>query len=139
MNPDGSRQINLTHHPSQDYMPAFSPTGTQILFVSSRDGEADLYLMDADGTDVRRVFDEATHRSAPTWSPDGKWIAYQKGRWHDNRELHIASIDDRVEQRITWVGWCVKLICRLPSGFIKWISRLPSRLDENTILGTPGA
>ncbi len=107
MNPDGSRQINLTHHPSQDYMPAFSPTGTQILFVSSRDGEADLYLMDADGTDVRRVFDEATHRSAPTWSPDGKWIAYQKGRWHDNRELHIASIDDRVEQRITWVGHAV--------------------------------
>lgn len=104
MNPDGSRQINLTRHPSQDYMPAFSPTGTQILFVSSRDGEADLYLMEADGTNVRRVFDEAAHRSDPTWSPDGKWIAYQKGRWNNNRELHIASIDDRVEQRITWVG-----------------------------------
>ena len=104
MNPDGSRQINLTHHPSQDYMPAFSPTGTQILFVSSRDGEADLYLMDADGTNVRRVFDKTVHRSDPTWSPDGKWIAYQKGRWDNNRELHIASIDDRVEQRIAWVG-----------------------------------
>jgi len=104
MNPDGSQQINLTHHPSQDYMPAFSPTGTQILFVSSRDGEADLYLMDADGTNVRRVFDKAVHRSDPTWSPDGKWIAYQKGRWDNNRELHIASIDDRVEQRIAWVG-----------------------------------
>ena len=104
MNPDGSQQINLTHHPGQDYMPAFSPIGTQILFVSSRDGEADLYLMDTDGTNVRRVFAEEAHRSDPTWSPDGKWIAYQKGCWHNNRELYITSIDDRVEHRIAWVG-----------------------------------
>ena len=104
MNPDGSRQINLTHHPEQDYMPAFSPTGTQILFVSSRDDVPDLYLMDTDGTNVQRVFDAETHRSDPTWSPDGKWITYQKGAWHDNRELYIASIDERVEHRITWVG-----------------------------------
>ncbi|MCG9131984.1 PD40 domain-containing protein [Candidatus Poribacteria bacterium] len=104
MNPNGSRQINLTHHPAQDYMPAFSPTGTQILFVSSRDGVPDLYLMDTDGTNVQRVFDAEAHRHDPTWSPDGKWIAYHRGPWHDNSELYIASIDERVEHRIAWVG-----------------------------------
>ena len=105
MNPNGSRQINLTHHPEPDYMPAFSPTGTQILFVSGRDGVPDLYLMDTDGTNVQRVFVEAAHRSDPTWSPDGKWIAYQKGAWHDNRELYIANRDGQGVARIVAPTW----------------------------------
>ena len=104
MNPDGSQKINLTHHPRGDFMPTFSPTGTQILFVSTRDEGRDLYLMDTDGTNVRRVFKEKAWRQSPAWSPDGKWIAYQKGSSHDDAELYIASIDDRVEQRIAWVG-----------------------------------
>lgn len=103
MNPDGSQQINLTHHPKWDSMPAFSPTGTQILFVSNRDGARDLYLMDTDGTNVRRVFAEEAYRIAPAWSPDGKWIVYQKGTSHDEAELYVASIEDRIEQRLSLI------------------------------------
>ena len=104
MNPEGSQQINLTRHHKGDYMPAFSPTGAQILFVSDRGQVRDLYLMDANGTNVRRVFDEKAYRASPAWSPDGEWIAYQKESWHNNSELYIASIDDRIEHRIAWVG-----------------------------------
>ena len=78
MEKDGSDETNLTAHPADDFHPAWSPTGEQILFVSDRDGLRDLYLMDADGGNVRRVFKEKTHREDPGWSPDGRWIIYTR-------------------------------------------------------------
>ena len=85
MNSDGSEQVNLTQHPAIDQHPVWSPTGEQILFVSNRGdfrprGTRDLYLMDSDGSNVRRVFKRKIEawRTAPTWSPDGKQIAYDQ-------------------------------------------------------------
>ena len=78
MEKDGSDETNLTAHPADDFHPAWSPTGEQILFVSDREGIRDLYLMDADGGNVRRVFKEKTHREDPGWSPDGRWIVYTR-------------------------------------------------------------
>ena len=85
MNPDGSEQVNLTQHPAIDQQAIWSPTGEQILFVSNRRdlrprGTRDLYLMDPDGSNVRRVFRRKIEawRTAPTWSPDGKQIAYRQ-------------------------------------------------------------
>ena len=78
MNTDGSDQRNLTPNFADDFHPAWSPTGEQILFVSDREGIRDLYLMDADGGNVRRVFKEKTHRENPAWSPDGRWIVYTR-------------------------------------------------------------
>jgi TolB protein len=49
---------------------------TQIAFVSTRDGSKELYVMDYDGSNQRRV---TTHRSitlSPSWSPDGESLAY---------------------------------------------------------------
>ena len=78
MNPDGSEQVNLTQHPATDLGAVWSPTGEQILFSSNRVGVRDLYLMDPDGTNVRRVFKKKIkeRRYAATWSPDGKQFAY---------------------------------------------------------------
>ena len=52
MNPDGSKQVNLTQHRAEDLQAVWSPTGDQILFVSDRHGVRDLYLMSPDGSDV---------------------------------------------------------------------------------------
>ena len=80
MNPDGSEQVNLTQHPANDLGAVWSPSGDQILFVSDRQGTRvrDLYLMDPDGSNVRRVFKRKTTawRGNATWSPDGKHFAY---------------------------------------------------------------
>ena len=77
MNPDGSQQVNLTQHPAEDYDPAWSPNGKQIVFSSDRtEGVFDLYLMNPDGENVQKVFKDNEYRREPAWSPNGKHIAY---------------------------------------------------------------
>src|SRR6266581_4100632 len=49
MNPDGSGQANLTNNPARDFDPAWSPDGTRIAFASERDGNGDIFVMNADG------------------------------------------------------------------------------------------
>ena len=102
MNPDGTGQMNLTKHKASDALPAWSPTGKRILFVSNRDGTPDLYLMNADGTNVQKVFKNLKLRSAPAWSPDGKQISYTRN--DGVRELFVASLDEKNEERIASVG-----------------------------------
>ena len=85
MNPDGSEQVNLTQHPASDRSAVWSPTGDKILFVSDRQGTGvrDLYLMDTDGSNVRRVFKKKAkgRREGPAWSTDGKQFAYSYTDW----------------------------------------------------------
>jgi TolB protein len=68
MNRDGSGLQRLTNHPGIDSTPTWSPTGTQIAFVSDRTGNPQIYVMNADGTGVQRITNES-HADRPTWSP----------------------------------------------------------------------
>ncbi|WP_217913379.1 TolB family protein [Miltoncostaea marina] len=58
--------------------PAWSPDGLRIAFISTRGpgGTADVWVMNADGSDQRRLTQESADASAPSWSPDGGRIAY---------------------------------------------------------------
>ena len=103
MNPDGSEQVRLTHHPGNDLNAVWSPTGEQILFTSDREGNRDLYLMNSDGTNIRRVFKKElkqpnTRRDGPTWSPDGEQIAYMYTNWDKNIDvIRIANLGEQEE------------------------------------------
>ncbi len=103
MNPDGSEQVNLTHHPAEDLEAVWSPTGETILFVSNRRdlrprGTRDLYLMDPDGSNVRRVFKRKIEawREDPSWSPDGKQFVYSSIDWGRLEfACHIAILGEQ--------------------------------------------
>src|SRR5262245_42932942 len=70
--------LNLTRNRADDTMPVWSPDGSQILFVSTRSRFRNLYVMDADGRNVRRLTnDQYWYNDMPAWSPDGTQIAYQ--------------------------------------------------------------
>ena len=107
MNPDGSEQMRLTQHPGNDLQAVWAPTGEKILFISDRGGERDLYLMDPDGKNVRRVFKRKTkiYRTHPTWSPDGKHIAYVNRQWNMlNSDIRIARLGEQEDEHIAQ-GW----------------------------------
>jgi Tol biopolymer transport system component len=66
----------LTDGQFWDWGPELSPSGTQVVFVSNRDGDNNIYLINTDGTGLRRLSSNPTIDYDPTWSPDGSRIAY---------------------------------------------------------------
>lgn len=63
-----------------NYHPAWSPNGSKIAFVSTRDDAVgEIYVMDADGDPQTRLTSNAARDDHPTWSPDGTAIAWSSG------------------------------------------------------------
>lgn len=69
---------NLTHSPAADHSPTWSPDGRQIAFHSNRFSDTDIYVMNTDGRNVRRIT-EGGKDWRPRWSPDGKQIMFIRG------------------------------------------------------------
>src|SRR6516165_6323864 len=80
VHPDGSGLQRLTDDPAYDDQGALSPDEKQLAFVSSRvSGSADIWVLDLQTKKARNL----THAPAsfrPSWSPDGKWIAFSSDR-----------------------------------------------------------
>jgi len=93
LRPDGSEAQNLTGGDAgNNGFPYFSPDGKRIVFRSGRDGNHEIYLMNADGTGVRRLTDNAATDTMPSFSPDGKEIAFVSSRGGDY-EIYTLKID----------------------------------------------
>ena len=71
---DGS--IAITNKSGDDHGPAWSPDGRQIVFASGRSDDAEIYVMNADGSDVTQLTHNSTEDIDPAWSPDGRQIAF---------------------------------------------------------------
>jgi Tol biopolymer transport system component len=69
---DGTHLARLTRSPGPEFDPSWSPDGTQIAYRSERSGEPEIWVMNADGTDGRRL----AAGLSPAWSPDGSLIAF---------------------------------------------------------------
>jgi len=108
MNADGSGKHRLTPDTSpsdpplwrSNQGPTWSPDGTQIAFYSYRDGNSEIYVMNADGSQpVRLTFNDATDDS-PVWSLDGKRIAFISNR-DGNFEIYVVNADGSNQIRLT--------------------------------------
>jgi TolB protein len=72
---------------------SYSPDGSQVVFVSWRDAVQDLYIANADGTNIVRLTDTPTiAEEDPVWSPDGMRIAFTSNR-EGNLDVFVMSVD----------------------------------------------
>ncbi len=89
--------------PADNYHPAWSHDGTKIAFMSERDGNPEIYLMDADGSNQTRLTDHPAADWSPSWSPDGKRIAFSSDR-AGHHEIYVMNADGTGVLRLTHQG-----------------------------------
>ncbi len=106
MRADGSQRRNLTNSAdANDASPAMSPDGRAIAFESERNGNVDIYVMDQDGRNVRRLTTDPADDRSPAWSPDGSHVAFASTRGRqDGADLYVMKADGSDVQRLTSDG-----------------------------------
>lgn len=82
----------LTYGEGDDYAPRWSQDGKKIAFVSKRDGNPEIYVMDADGKNVTRLTYNSAKDDSLDWSPDGKQIIFSSNR-DGNYNLYLMSAE----------------------------------------------
>jgi WD40 repeat protein len=75
----------------QDFEPAWSADGARIVFSSNRDGNYEIYVMDADGSNQTRLTNDPARDMQPAWSPDGRKIVFT--RVAPYYELYVMNAD----------------------------------------------
>ena len=115
MGSDGSNPRRLTNNSGLDFFPSWSPDGRHIAFVSERDFNLDIYVMEVqsegiDGTPpptdsvagtIRRLTNHWAVDTSPSWSPDGRYIAFSSTRDGNNFEIYMMGSDGSNPRRLT--------------------------------------
>ena len=97
---DSDIVTRLTQNNSQDWNPVWSPDGQRIAFVSDRDGDDEIYVMDADGNNSTRLTQKAGFDWNLGWFPDGQRIAFVSNRDGDV-EIYVIDADGSNLTRLT--------------------------------------
>jgi dipeptidyl aminopeptidase/acylaminoacyl peptidase len=80
--------------------PAWSRDGRTIVFVSWRDGNGEVYAMDADSSSPRNLTQDPAQDVRPAWSPDGRRIAFVTRR-DGNSEVYVMNADGSGKRNLT--------------------------------------
>ncbi|MEJ2677778.1 MAG: hypothetical protein P8174_01730 [Gemmatimonadota bacterium] len=100
VNADGT-ELQPLFADTGNYAPFWSPDGSKVAFVSERDGNAEIHMMNADGTGVQNLTNDSAadtfegldnNSSIDPWSPDGSMLAFTSQR-DGNREIYVMSAD----------------------------------------------
>src|SRR5262249_10326779 len=78
----------------------WSPDDREIAFISDRDGDREVYLMDANGRNVRRLTRMPGIKRAIAWSPDGKSIAFTN-ELSDTSQIYLVAVPSLAVTRLT--------------------------------------
>jgi TolB protein len=132
---DGDSEIyrddtRLTAFHRDDWEATPSPDGSTIAFLSDREGTARIYLMNVDGTNLRRLTTHTGEESAPTWSADGMQLAYVM-----NNQVWVRDVARDRHRAITPPGARDVEPSFSPDG--RWLAVSRERGHENDVWAIP--
>ena len=107
---DGSGVTRLTTHPASDHGASWSPDGSMIAFNSERSGSDQVWRRNVEagtwGAYLVQLTQDTDHgrvNNFLSWSPDGRWIAFEADRDRDDPEIYLANaVDGTNQQRLTF-------------------------------------
>jgi TolB protein len=97
--PEEMPLMRLTSGDWDDITPAPSPDGEQVAFASNRNGYWDLYLLNLASGEVSQLTNTTEYEGAPTWSPDGTFIAFEAYE-EDNLNIIVGPAADPLSDPI---------------------------------------
>lgn len=83
----------------------WSPDGQKLAFMSNRDGNPEIYVVNKDGSGLRRLTNHPENDVTPTWSPTGQQIAFTSNRT-GRPQIWIMNADGSGQMQITRETWC---------------------------------
>jgi len=89
----------------QNFLPAFSPNGRQMAFNSNRGNNNDIYIVNVDGTEMRRLTNHPAIDTSPTWSPNGQQVAFTSDRT-GTPQIYVIGADGTGLRRLTFETYC---------------------------------
>jgi Tol biopolymer transport system component len=128
MNADGSGVTQLTFAVGFDLQPVWSKDGKKIAFASSRDAAdpleptdfagLEIYVMSADGSAVTRLTNRPGEDSSPSWSPDGKQLAFASDRDTPGAGIDVyrMNADGSQATRLTFLASTLPITVSWSSG-----------------------
>lgn len=100
INPDGSARARLTSTANEN-TPRYSSDGSRILFNSNRDGNGEVYVMNADGSNETNLSLNPANDNDGTFSPDGNRIVFISNRASGMTQVHMMNADGTNQSRVT--------------------------------------
>jgi Tol biopolymer transport system component len=95
MIPNGTGQTNITKNRSlNEADPAVSPNGKKVAYEYNRE----VWVMNADGTDKRKVVGNTGGDASPSWSPDAKKIVFSR----NSSDIWVVNVDGSGQRRLTF-------------------------------------
>jgi Tol biopolymer transport system component len=95
--------LQLTFEDSGSIDPEWSPDGRQIAFASNRSGTNELYVMAADGSNVRQLTFEMDIGGRCDWSPNGRYLAFYAGS-RKAMQIYLIEVDGGIPFPVTSNG-----------------------------------
>lgn len=99
-NLDGSDVTQLTHDDTNNRSPKISPDGSQIAYLSNRDGNQEVYVMDVDGSNQTRLTFNRVEEWDPAWSVDGSKIFFSSQNVHGFYDIYKVNKDGSSIEKI---------------------------------------
>jgi Tol biopolymer transport system component len=101
LEPSGPGFTKLTDTPqASEWVPDWSPNGQKIAFASDRDGDSEVYLVNADGSGLVQLTENSGYDGRPRWSPDGSQLAFETDRDGD-WDIYLMNADGSNPHAVT--------------------------------------